>query len=170
MKSWGSVLLIVLAVFAAGCSDDVKHQELMRGRWLLESRTLADGTTLTPPEFAGILEWFPLSQNRAYTTLVISQSEDDLNFTGATYTIDAASFVRDEYSRLGTGYIATTWTADKASSRSEGRYTSDGQDITFEHEDGTRFEYDAEGLTVTHSNGVVDRWAKDADVKGLLAN
>ena len=168
MKSWANALLVVLAGLAAGCGEEVKHQEVLRGRWQLESRRLADGTELTPPQIAGVLEWFPLTQSRAYTIVVVSHGEEDVNFTGALYEINEDSFVRDEYVRMGEGYTKTTWSRDTVPSRSEGSFESGEMSATLTHGDGSRFVYLEKELTVTRKDGGVDRWTKDGDLKGML--
>jgi hypothetical protein len=169
MKNWANALLVVMAGLATGCGEEVKHQEVLRGRWQLESRRLADGTELTPPQIAGVLEWFPLTESKAYATIVMSHGEEDVNFTGALYEFDGGNLVRDEYVRMGEGYTKTTWSQDAVPSRSEGTFESTEKSATLTHADGSRFVYLEKELTVTRSDGSVDRWTKDGDLKGMLA-
>lgn len=170
MKSWASALLCLVAITAAGCGEKVKHQEVLRGRWDLESRKLADGSELTPPAIAGVLEWLPLAEDRAYATVVLSHGEDDVSITGALYELGSGSFVRNEYVRMGAGYTMTPWSSDSIPTKSEGSYSSGIDMATLEHADGSRFLYGKDELTVTRKDGGVDRWKRAADLKGLLAD
>jgi len=135
----------------------------------LESRRLTDGTEILKPDVAGVLEWFPLSETGAYATIVLSQGADDVNFTGALYNLDGGSFSRDEYARLGAGYLSTSWSQDVAPTRNQGTYLPSEKSAKLTHADGTLFEFVADDLTVTRKDGGVDRWKRDADLKGLLA-
>ena len=59
-----------LLFLGQGCSDRLgQMQAQMSGNWVLESRTLPDGTVLRPPQVQGAISWIPVTSRKAHVSL-----------------------------------------------------------------------------------------------------
>ena len=103
-----AIVMAALLVGTAGCGDRLgEMQNACRGTWQLESRQLANGTTLRDPAIRGVLNWEPIDARKAHVSLtVVREQEGKQLFDHAlsTYEISTSAITRKRHVLIQRGY------------------------------------------------------------------
>jgi len=156
---YGLVLLVVGGL-SSGCAGKDKFQDKMKGMWVLESRTLPDGTRMTPPSISGRLEWFPMDVDArtAHVSVLTTYGNTDLQIHGSHYDLgDYTQFSQESYLEVGGGISKThDKSYESARTKDTGEINVDGGKITFRHSRGLVYVFEGSVLTITHLDGTTD--------------
>ena len=167
-------LLFAMMLFCfipVGCANDTKHQVEFRGTWDLESRSLPQGQEIKTPKVYGLIEWFPLTQDKAHVLISQTDQRDAIQILDGVFTRQNNTFALEVYVQIG-GKLgnAIGQTYETKLPIQKGTIVSDDARTTLIYEDGTRFEFIGVKLTVTYPNGTTDHWKRQKDQKGALIN
>jgi len=164
-------LILCLGVLLLHCADTTKHQAEYRGSWVLEARTTPQGQEILAPEVSGVIEWFPMSESQAHVIITISSGKETVQAFEGIYDLKGNAFSAKANvligGMLGGPADATYETTGKALT---GQIQSEDARVTLAHDNGTKFEFIGAQLSVSYSNGMVDRWKRLRDQKGTLLN
>jgi hypothetical protein len=141
-----------------GCAEDSKVQDKLKGLWVLESRTLSDGTVLTPPAFTACAEWTASDPLLGHLSYLATYGGADTQFLGADYQFTSeTAFTRTVYNAVGGGMKAGFSPGFQAPGpKDQGSAEASGARMTLRHADGFLFTFEGSKLTVTHPDGTVD--------------
>lgn len=155
-----SCLMLLGASLTLGCAGTDTFQNKMKGLWVLQSRTLPDGTEVGPPAVSGRLEWFPMNveAKTAHVSMLLTHGDEGLQIHGSHYDLnDYSTFTQTDYLQVGGGINKThdqTYTMEKITR--SGTISVDGSKITFQHENGPTYTFQGSKLTIKHRDGTVD--------------
>ena len=171
------ILLLVAGAF--GCSDRLAEmQQACAGTWNLESRTLADGSTIGPPRIQGTIHWEPIDSRKAHVSLTLVQNNDDkqvLDHSLSTYEISTSAITRKRHVLFQRGYRdregapLSNYIRGKTE---KGKATVEGNSITFFHAakgetgvekgGGVGFTqvYTGDVMITTYTDGFTDTWRR----------
>ena len=159
----------VLLALMAGCGGDIAHQSEFRGKWVLETRTLPDGKLLQPPQVSGVLEWFPLSEEKSHVTVAFSVGEGHVQLADYVNTLKRSTIFRENSVDLQGGYRPSSGPTERIPrTTTEGKVSVQDSVTTLAYDDGVSCRYEGATLIYTHSDGTVDTWKRTDDQKGLL--
>ena len=154
------LVLLVGAGLTSGCAGKDKWQEKMKGMWTLESRTLPDGTRITPPSISGSMEWFPMDVDArtAHVSVLTTYGNTDLQVHGSHYDLDDYTrFSQNSYLEVGGGINKThDKSYESVRSTDTGTIEVDGAKITFKHDKGLVYLFKGSVLTIKHKDGTTD--------------
>jgi len=159
--------LLVSGMWLAGCGEEkLTVQDNLKGTWKLTARTLPDGTTLKPPDVAGLMEWFEINDRRGHLTVAITGQKDgqktydfennDVGVSASAVSVERSLLMGRSYLH-GDGPVET----DTAPRSLEGRLTVDGKKTTLTYGGGVVHAFDEGSLTVTVPNRYTDTWKKE---------
>ncbi|MSS73874.1 MAG: hypothetical protein EXS64_20665 [Candidatus Latescibacteria bacterium] len=167
MTRFWFLALLLCGAWIAGCGEEkLTVQDNLKGTWKLTARTLPDGTTLNPPDVAGLMEWFAINDRRGHVTVVITRQQDGqkaYDFENNACTVSASAFSMERSLLMGRSYLngdgpVETDTAPKSL---EGRLTVDGKKTTLTYGNGVVQAFEGSSLTVTLPNRYADTWKKE---------
>ncbi|MDA0709068.1 MAG: hypothetical protein O3B73_02525 [bacterium] len=164
------VFILLSCAVLIHCADTTKYQAEFRGNWVLEARKNAQGQSFKEPEISGVLEWYPIANDRAHVLMTFSTGPETLQSFDGVYQVNGDSFTRKPSLRIGGplgGPIDETYEA--MGQTLAGQIKSEDARTVLTHSDGSEFEFIGAQLIVTYKNGVVDRWKRLRDLKGTLA-
>jgi len=167
MKFWGLMSALMVAL-TSGCGDRLANvQERMGGTWVLESRQLADGTTLRPPDISGAIAWVPIDSRNAHVSLNVLQGEAGspdrrLNYALCTYEISTSAITQSRYALIRQGYRSSAEApfsiyAKKKSAK--GKITIGSSEIEISHDD-QKWVFEGNTLTAAYPGAWVDTWKR----------
>ena len=142
MSRFCLLVLIVVGTLLAGCGEEkLTVQDNLKGTWKLTARTLPDGTTLKPPDVAGVMEWFAINDRRGHVTVAITGQKDGqktYDFENNECTVSAAAFSMERSLLMGRSYLNGDGPVetDTAPRSLEGRLTVDGKKTTLTYGNG----------------------------------
>lgn len=173
------ILILALIAGASGCSDRLAEmQQACAGTWNLELRTLADGSTIRPPQIQGTLRWEPIDSRKAHVSLTLVQNKGDiqvLDHSLSTYEISTSAITRKRHILFQRGYRdregapLSHYTRGKTE---KGKASVDGDEITFFHAakgetgvekgGGVGFTqvYTGDVMIATYTDGFTDTWRR----------
>ena len=154
------LVLLVGAGLTSGCAGKDKWQDKMKGMWVLESRTLPDGSRMTPPSISGRFEWFPMDVDArtAHVSVLTTYGDTDLQVHGSHYDLDDYTrFSQESYLEVGGGINKThDKSFEPVRSTDTGTIEVDGAKITFKHNKGLVYVFEGSVLTINHQDGTTD--------------
>jgi len=157
-RSFVLAVLAAAAIAHAGCGEDSKLQDKLKGLWVLQTRTTSGGKELIPPEVSVRVEWFAMDPTHGHMSFMATRGLDDTQVLGAHYSIlNEATFERTVYLAIGGG-INPTFVPGMATEN-----TTDRGDVVvagtrgeLRHDSGLSMVFDGSTLTLTHTDGTVD--------------
>jgi len=161
-RLWFPVLL-VCGVWFVGCGEEkLTVQDNLKGTWKLTARTLPDGTTLKPPDVAGVMEWFAINDRRGHVTGAITEQRA-YGFENNNCTVSAAAFSMERSLLMGRSYLHGDGPVETDTSPRtlEGRLMVDGKRTTLTYNNGVVQAFEGASLTVTVPNRYTDTWKKE---------
>lgn len=159
----------VCAGMALGCSDRLAHmQEQLAGKWILESRTLPDGTVLRKPEVSGVFSWQPIDSRKAHVTLnmlVDSGGEEPrtFDFAASKYEISTSAITRSRYLLIRQGYRSSfdaPITVYHKAKVEKGKITLEDGLVRITHERGYSEEFRGDQMVASFPDVFVDKWKR----------
>lgn len=159
----------VCAGMALGCSDRLAHmQEQLAGKWILESRTLPDGTVLRKPEVSGVFSWQPIDSRKAHVTLnmlVDSGGEEPrtFDFAASKYEISTSAITRSRYLLIRQGYRSSfdaPITVYHKAKVEKGKITLEDGLVRISHERGYSEEFRGDQMVASFPDVFVDKWKR----------
>ena len=174
-KIW--ILVLVAGTF--GCSDRLADmQKACSGTWQLESRKLADGSTIGSPQIQGSMHWEPIDSRKAHVSLTVVREDGDkqiLDHSLSTYEISTSAITRKRHALIQRGYRDRVGSplAHYARAKTEkGKASVEGNEITFFHaaksetgvekggDEGFTQVYSGDVMTATYTDGFTDTWRR----------
>ena len=153
-------LLLIGSGLISSCAEKNTLQDKLKGMWVLESRTLPDGTQLTPPTISGRLDWFAMNADAgtAHVSVLTTYGDTDLQVYGSHYTIvDNAEFSQEIYLEVGGGVSKNHDKSYKSARETDaGTIDVEGTKITIKHNKGLVYVFDGAVLTIKHQDGTTD--------------
>lgn len=99
---------VLCAALMTGCADRLAEMQTMcEGTWMLESRTLADGTQLRPPTVQGHIVWVPINSRKAHVTTavrVLDTVKPTFDYAASVYEISTSAVTQARYALIRQGY------------------------------------------------------------------
>ena len=155
-----SLMILLGASFATGCAGKDTFQNKLKGLWVLESRTLPGGETVTPPAISGRLEWFPSDPEArtAHVSVLMTHGDGGLQVHGSNYDLgDYQQFTQTSYLEVGGGLATTPGESyEVVNSTRNGTLTVEGSTITLNHDSGPTYIFKGSQLTIEHPDGTTD--------------
>lgn len=161
-RSWFLVLMAA-GMLLINCGEEkLTVQDNLKGTWKLTARTLPDGTTLKPPEVAGLMEWFAINDRRGHVTVVIT-GQRAYDFENNNCRVSAAAFSMERSLLMGRSYLHGDGPVetDTTPRTLEGRIRVDGKGTTLTYGNGVVQAFEGSSLTVTVPNRYTDTWKKE---------
>ena len=173
------IWILVLVAGAFGCSDRLADmQKACSGTWQLESRKLADGSTIGSPQIQGSMHWEPIDSRKAHVSLTVVREDGDkqiLDHSLSTYEISTSAITRKRHALIQRGYRDRVGSplAHYARAKTEkGKASVEGNEITFFHaaksetgvekggDEGFTQVYSGDVMTATYTGGFTDTWRR----------
>jgi hypothetical protein len=91
---------LLVAVVLVSCQDRLAYlQGTCRGTWELESREMADGTVLRPPDIVGVMYWEPIDARKAHvaTTIIVKGDNYRMDHSASTYEVSTSAITRKRH-------------------------------------------------------------------------
>jgi hypothetical protein len=151
----------------AGCGEEkLTVQDNLKGTWKLTARTFSDGTTLKPPDVAGLMEWYAINDRQGHVTVVITRQKDGqktYDFENNACTVSAAAFSMERSLLMGRSYLNGDGPVDTDTSPKslQGRLAVEGKKTTLTYGNGVVQAFQGASLTVTLPNRYTDTWKKE---------
>lgn len=160
---WRYIISACLLVgVTSACGKEIKWQNNFKGMWILQSRTLSDGTRLESPTLSGRFEWFPTSAMNAHISYLATLGPDEVQIQGQHLEISGDRFTSETYLRAGGGFVPAYmpgFTTDPATD--EGTFKIEAPVTYAAYNSGMTIVFlDKKSLEVRHSDGTVDRFEK----------
>ncbi len=163
------LMICLLSVFAVqGCSDRLSDmQKQLTGTWVLQNRTLQDGTVLRSPHIKGVLFWQPISSRKAYIAFNLLENLKDgtprrFNYAASTYEISTSAITRARHVLVRQGYRSSAeapmsiYPKDK---KIKGKITVEDDKIEIAH-DERQWIFEGNTLTASYDGAWVDTWTR----------
>lgn len=166
MRRLWFLVSLVFGILLVSCGEEkLTVQDSLTGTWKLTARALPDGTTLKPPDVAGLMEWFSVNDRQGHVTVVISQQKDGqrtYDFESNRCSVSAVAFSVERYLLMGRSYLHGDGPAetDTAPRSLDGRLTVDGKKTMLMYGNGVVQTFSGASLTVTVPNRYTDTWKK----------
>ncbi len=173
------IWILALVAGAFGCSDRLADmQKACSGTWQLESRKLANGSTISSPQIQGSIHWEPIDSRKAEVTLTVVQEDGGkqiLDHSLSTYEISTSAITRKRHALVQRGYRDRVGSplAHYARAKTEkGKASVEGNEITFFHaaksetgvekggDEGFKQVYSGDVMTATYTDGFTDTWRR----------
>ena len=153
---------------SVACADRLASmQEMVKGTWALQSRRMADGTTLAPPRIFGLLRWSPVDSRTAHVTLdVLVWPEGEartFEHSAATCEISTSAITKKRHLLLREGYRSSSeepivyYNKERSF---KGKVSVEGDQFSISHEEGQTQVFKGDILTTTVPGGFVDTWKR----------
>ena len=161
-------MLAVLLLVGQGCGDRLAEmQTQLAGTWVLQSRTLADGSILRPPVVQGAISWVPVSSRKAHVTLNLLESAQDqaprrFNYAASTYEISTSAITQARYVLIRQGYPSSAKSHISVypkGKKTKGKITVGEAGIEISH-DSQDWVFNGNTMTASHDNAWTDTWAR----------
>ena len=173
------LVICALAVSNLGCSDRLADmQKACEGTWQLESRTLADGNTLKPPQVQGTIHWEPIDSRKAHVSVTMLRNEGDnqiMDHSLSTYEISTSAITRKRHALVQRGYrerVGSPLSHYVRGKTEKGKASFEAEEVTFFHaakgqtgvekggDEGFRQVYSGDVMTASYSDGFTDTWRR----------
>lgn len=167
MKFWGLMGALMVAL-VSGCGDRLANvQGRMEGTWVLESRQLADGATLRPPQISGAVIWVPIDSRTAHVSLNVLQGEADspdrrLNYALSVYEISTSAITQSRYALIRQGYRSSAeapFSIYPKRKNAKGKITIGSSEIEISHDD-QKWVFEGNTLMAEYPGAWVDTWKR----------
>ena len=174
-----SIWILAVVAGAFGCSDRLADmQKACSGTWQLESRTLADGSTIGSPQIQGTLHWEPIDSRKAHVSLTLVQNDGGkqvFDHSLSTYEISTSAITRKRHALIQRGYRAREGAPFSHYARAKtekGKASVEGNEIIFFHaaksetgvekggDEGFTQVYSGDVMTASYSDGFTDTWRR----------
>jgi len=173
------LLTFALIFGSLGCSDRLADmQQACAGTWQLDSRTLADGSTLRPPQVQGTIHWEPIDSRKAHVSVTLVQNGEGqqvFDHSLSTYEISTSAITRKRHALIQRGYREREGSPLSHYVRAKtekGKASVEGNEITFFHaakgetgvekggDQGFRQVFSGDVMTSSYSDAFTDTWRR----------
>lgn len=166
VRPWFLVLMVTGTLLINCGEEKLTVQDNLKGTWKLTARTLPDGTTLKPPDVAGLMEWFAINDRQGHVTVAITGQRDGqrtYDFENNVCSVSAAAFSMERSLLMGRSYLHGDGPAetDTAPRSLEGRLAVEGKKTMLTYGSGVVQAFEEASLTVTVPNRYTDIWKKE---------
>jgi len=161
-------LLAFLLFLGQGCGDRLAEmQTQLAGTWVLQSRKLADGSVVRPPNIHGAMSWVPVSSRKAHVTLnLLEEGQDEakrrFNYAASTYEISTSAITQARYVLIRQGYRSSAKSPISVypkAKKTKGKITVAGEGIEISH-DNQAWVFNGNTMTASYDNAWTDTWAR----------
>jgi hypothetical protein len=173
------IWICALLAGTLGCSDRLADmQTACAGTWQLESRMLANGSTLRPPQVQGTIHWEPIDSRKAHVSVTLVQNTGNhqvMDHSLSTYEISTSAITRKRHALVQRGYREREGIPLSHYVRAKtekGKASVEADEVTFFHaakgetgvekggDDGFKQVYAGSVMTATYTEGFTDTWRR----------